>query len=173
MKKLLRSGLCKILLLAGVLCVFASCADKYPVTFHLEASEGEPDKMTFAYEHQGKAIKFQKAAFIGSRDIESYRLIRNFEGPVGIGFYLTPAGTIRYRGLFHDSHGKLVLPVVNGNPKGLFKIGGVFRPIMPIYEGLTEEEIKMIRKVYEPHKEEQEFEKERKAKTATKIEKLS
>lgn len=173
MKKLLNVFLGKVFPVTAALCLFSSCSDKCPVSFHMEASEGEPSKMVFEYPVDGKMVKFQRAGFIGSRDIESYRLIRSMDGPVGVGFYLSPGAANRYKALFHDSYGKRVLPALNQQPKGIFKIGGTLRPIMPIYEGLTEDDIKLIRKHYEPHDKEKEYEADRKARTATKIEKLS
>lgn len=154
------------------LCLLSSCSNKFPVTFHLQAEEGEGEKMTFEYPVNGKKVKFQKAGIIGSRDLESYRFIRDDFGVTGVAFYLTPGASNRYKAMAEAHANKLVLPVAAGQPCQVYRLSGVFRPIVPIYGGLSEDDLKMVKKVYKPHKEEQEFEKAREAKSKAQIEKL-
>lgn len=163
--------------LALVLSVFfVSCTDKYPVAFLLQADETEPDSMTVPFPlPDGKTVKFLKAGMIGTRDIESYQFIRTEPGvpPEGVYFLLTPGATNRYTALYIQNYGKLVLPVANGIPRQVYRIGKTAPPgAVPVFSGLGKEDLALIKKVYEPSKKEKELEEGRQAKAKERIEKI-
>lgn len=152
-----------------------SCADKFPVTFHMEGDGSDSSKMAFMLPIQGKPTKFVKAPFISNRDIESYRSFQDYKtGTYGAAFYLNAGAKNRYQAISAENYGRLVIPMANSKPCEVFRINRSYENgIIFIYSGLTKEDMNLMKEVIEPHPKEKERMKFNDDQEREKVKKLS
>lgn len=140
-----------ILLLSAL--AFTSCETKFPVSFHMEASEGQSQK--FSIPNQGRI--YDKVPFVTQKDFENYR---SFHSPDGrsYGVVLKAKSTVKPRIEAYTATylGKHILPMVNGHPMEVLKLND--KPIktgeLVIWGGFTEADLATLSEVVEPTPEE-------------------
>lgn len=94
--------------------LLCSCGpDKYPVSFHMEASPTDSKK--FAFQHTDGHV-YSKAPFISQKDIESYYSFPSTDNTYGIVVNIKKGLHSRVEGETANNLGRQILPVVNGHP---------------------------------------------------------
>lgn len=151
-----------------------SCAEKFPVTFHMQGDDSDSTKMSFMQVIHGKPTKFVKAPIISNRDIENYRSFHEYKnGTYGAVFFLNAGAKHRYHALTTQNLGKLIIPMANGKPCEVFRVSAPYdKGVICIYSGLSKEDMNLMKEVIEPHPKEKEKMNYDAAQVKTKVDKL-
>lgn len=139
------------LLAALALC---SCETTFPVSFHMEVTEGQSEK--FSIKNQGRL--YDKVPFVSQSDFENYQSFRAEDGrSYGVVFQVKPTVRNRVEAYTANNLGSYILPVINGHPMELLKLNRT--PIttgkLVIWSGFTEADLATLSEVVPPTPEEE------------------
>lgn len=134
--------------------LLASCAETtFPVSFHMEATEGDGRKFTIP--HDGRL--YERAPFISQKDFVSYRSFPAQDGTLGVVFNVKPGLSSRVEGFTSDNLGKYILPIANGHTMELIRLYN--KPIsngaLVIWGGFSPADLAVLNEVVPPTKEEE------------------
>ncbi|MEG0023807.1 MAG: hypothetical protein RR719_00495 [Akkermansia sp.] len=131
-----------------------SCAEtKFPISFHMEASEGQSRKFTIP--HNG--VLYDKVPFISEKGMQSYRSFRAADGTFGVVLNVKPGLSPRIEAYTSNNLGKNILPIVYGRPMELQHLYN--KPIsngaLVLWSGFSPADLAQLSEVVPPTKEEE------------------
>lgn len=130
-----------------------SCGEtKLPVSFHMEASEGQGKKFSIPY----KGRLYDRSPFISQKEFSSYRSFPAHDGTFGVVFNAKPGLSSRVEAYTSDNLGKYILPMANGHPMELIRL--YKQPItngsLVIWSGFSPADLAVLSEVVPPTDEE-------------------
>lgn len=139
------------LLAALALC---SCETTFPVSFHMEVTEGQSQK--FSIPNKGRL--YDKVPFVSQKDFENYRSFRAEDGlTYGVVFQAKPTVKNRIEATTASNLGSHILPMVNGHPMEVTRLYST--PIttgkLVVWYGFTEADLATLSEVVPPSPEEE------------------
>lgn len=142
----------KLAVLLSVL-VFSACETKFPVSFHMQAAEGQQGKFVI---ERGNMI-YDRVPFVTQSDFENYRSFPADDGRTyGVVFQSKAMIRPRIEAYTANNLGSYILPVVNGHPMELLKLNNM--PIrtgqLVVWSGFTEADLATLSEVVPPTPEE-------------------
>ena len=139
----------KTILLPLFSLLLLSCGEtKLPISFHIEASEGQGRKFTIPYQGQ----LYDKSPFITQKDFATYRSFPSADGTFGIVLNAKPGISNRIEAYTADNLGKNILPIANGHMMELLRLYN--KPItngsLVIWGGFTPADLAVLNEVVPP-----------------------
>lgn len=133
--------------------MLCSCESTYPVSFHVEAGEGQSRK--FSVPHNGRL--YDKVPFVSQKDFESYYSFPHKDGSYGIVLTAKSSSRNRIEAYTSENLGRFILPIANGN---MMSITQLTRPVttgkLVIWGGFSPADLAELAKAIPPADEKRE-----------------